>query len=203
MRVYVFCVFPCHLASPRLAPPLLPFSPLSSFLLAPASFPLACFLSPPLASSVYVYAYYYVCARVCVCACTCACVCVIASSLVTSPRLASPRPSSPPLLSCLLPPPLASHLLASPLLSPLPSPPCCGDKCQICTIADIRCNVINLCYYTCNPRLPTTTATRSKLNLRMHTYTCIPTPMHTHTHTHCKRTEVRRRHSGGWHRGVR
>ena len=55
VRVYVFCVFPCHLASPRLAPPLLPFSPLSSFLLAPASFPLACFLSPPLASSVPYY----------------------------------------------------------------------------------------------------------------------------------------------------
>jgi hypothetical protein len=55
VRVYVLCVFPCHLASPRLAPPLLPFSPLSSFLLAPASFPLACFLSPPLASSVPYY----------------------------------------------------------------------------------------------------------------------------------------------------
>ena len=38
-------------------------------------------------------------AWVCVCECTRACVCVIASSLVASPRLASPGPSSPPLLS--------------------------------------------------------------------------------------------------------
>ena len=33
---------------------------------------------------------------------------------------------------------VASHLLDSLLPSPLPSPPCYGDKCQICTIAEIR-----------------------------------------------------------------
>jgi hypothetical protein len=43
---------------------------------------------------------------------------------VPSPRFASPR---------------LSLSLSSP-----PSPPCCGDECQICTIAEIRAHLINL-----------------------------------------------------------
>ena len=139
MRVYVcvrmcYCAFLFRLASPPLALSPLPFYPLSSFLLAPVSFPLACFLSPPRALPVPYYL-------------------LPIHSLPFSSLPSSPLPS----------PRFAAHRLSLP--SPLPSPPCAGMS----TIVEIRCNLINqllhvrslsICYYTCNPRLPTTTDTR-------------------------------------------
>jgi hypothetical protein len=89
----------------------------------------------------------------------------IPSSPLHSPRFASPRLS--PFL-----PSLSSSLSSSPF---------CRDKCQICTIAEIRAHVINLLLHTCNPRLPTTTATRSPLHTRTHALT---DSTHAHTHSH-------------------
>ena len=85
-----------QLASPPLAPPPLPFSPVSSSLLAPASFPLACSRSPPLALPVLYF------------------------PLLIPPVPFSSLPSSPlpPFASHLLASLLPS--LPSPLPSPLP-----------------------------------------------------------------------------------
>ena len=104
----------------------------------------------------------------------------------------SSLPSSP------LPSPrFAAHRLSLP--SPLPSPPCCGDKCQICTFADIRAHVINLLlqvqssssYHHCYTLISTRTHARTdSTHAHTHTHLC-PDPRmctgeraHTHLHAH-------------------
>ena len=68
----------------------------------------------------------------------------LASSIPYDPLLCPSLPI-PSLHATPLPSPrFAAPRLSLSLSSSLPSPPCCGDKCQICTFAEIRAHVINL-----------------------------------------------------------
>ena len=169
VRAYMLLRLPIspRLAFPRLAPPPNPFSHLSCFLLAPASFPLACFLSPPLASPVPCYPLpsppfpslpfrprpTLPSLRPSCPSLRSSLLCRILLSLrpacSLSLPLASPVPCYPLRIPSLpfssLPssplPPLASHLLASPLLSPLPSPPCAGISAKYVPLRKSGLNV--------------------------------------------------------------
>jgi hypothetical protein len=127
----------------------------------------------------------------------------LASSIPYDPLLCPSLPI-PSLHATPLPSPrFAAPRLSLSLSSSLPSPPCCGDKCQICTFAEIRAHVINLLlhvqssssYHHCYTLISTRTHARTdSTHAHTHSHLCSDPRMctderaHTHLHAHGRDT---------------